>query len=569
MLQHKSLRKTTVFLVILLAIPLAGCHSILNAWLNVTELGSFTRESTLEIRGSLSIQDTPRGVRGATEPTADDLVPTAEEYRLVPGDAVNIFIFELRVRGQESAQQAVVDNRGMVNLPVIGWFKAQGLTARELEDVVKDILADRDIIHDAEVLVQFAAQRALTYTIFGNEQLAVRLNRGPGVFPIPRPDFTLLDALSVAGGLSELVSEIYVFRKTDRDLAQQSAIAEIENRDVSRDESGKTPTEGVIQEPPPLPSVAMSSGLRPASAALLGVGGQVAPDDGEVRSAPPDGPEEDPESAPDVQEIIDLMLADPATDTTEQSPEEEPATQATPHEDAVESPEPIEVAPPARWIFLNGEYVEVAPESPVAAAPPAIPTEERPIAPVIDWDEIAEERQAVRLIRVSPGGLRQGDPRYNLVVRPGDVIRLFSGDIGFYYMTGHVRRPGVFSFRSGATVTLKNAVAAAGGLDALGWPDRVTVYRRIADREQMIQVNLDRIYAGVEADFYLKKDDIVNFGTHPFAPFLIQIRNLTIPQLGGSITYFYRYVNQATKTATDQTTRFSTTNTQTLPGLFP
>ena len=58
----------------------------------------------------------------------------------------------------------------------------------------------------------------------------------------------------------------------------------------------------------------------------------------------------------------------------------------------------------------------------------------------------------------------------------------------------------MYSFRSGATVTLKNAVAAAGALDALGWPTRVTVYRRIGERVQIIQVNLDGIYAGLHAD---------------------------------------------------------------------
>ncbi len=570
MLQCTTHRPKTAVLVLTPILALAGCHSILNGWLSPAELGAFSRETTLEIRGSLSIQDTPRGIRGATEPTYADITPTAEMYRLVPGDAVNVFIFELRARNVEAAQQAMVNNRGMINLPVIGWFKAAGLTAQELEEKIRDILAERDIIHDAQVLVQFAAQRALTYTIFGNELLAVRLNRGPGVFPIPRPDFSLLDALSVAGGLSELVSEVYVFRKTERDRAQEIAITEMAETGDARPSESETPE--IADEPPPLPGVAFTSGLDASGAALIGFSTQVGPekeppaDKAGSRKPLVDPAKENPGAAPDVQEIIDLMLANPEQtgESEDEPPPAKPVAPVPPREEETVFPESGDVAPAGRWIFLNGEWIEVSPET-AQATPPVVPPKDQEIAPAVDWDEIAEEREDIRLIRISPDGLRQGDPRYNIVVRPGDVIRLYSGDIGFYYLTGHVRRPGVYSFRSGATVTLKNAVAAAAGLDALGWPDRVTVYRRIADREQMIQVNLDRIYAGVEPDFYLKKDDIVNFGTHPFAPFLVQIRNLTMPQLGGSITYFYRYINQKQKTA------FSTQNeaAQTLPGLFP
>ena len=40
----------------------------------------------------------------------------------------------------------------------------------------------------------------------------------------------------------------------------------------------------------------------------------------------------------------------------------------------------------------------------------------------------------------------------------------------------------------------------------------------------MIPVNLDRIFAGQDADFFLKPHDIINVGTHAVAPFLASIR---------------------------------------------
>lgn len=521
----------------------------MNGWLSPIELGSFDRDGqTIEIRESLSIQDTARAITGASAPTPRDLIPTVEEYRLVPGDAVNVFIHELRSRGVESAQQAVVDTQGMIDLPVVGWMKASGLTAWELEHKLKDILAERDILYDAEVLVQFAAQRALTYTIFGNESLAVRLNRGPGVFPIPRPDFRLLDALSIAGGLSELVAEIYLFRNPERDEAQAEALRAMR--------LGGHPAERAKQSP----------------ASFNGPGGtQVQPDDAPADETPAedtpaedtpaeDAPESDatsdepdvtePELSEDVREIIDLMLSDTPRGTspgTAIAPGDQ--EQAQPGENSGDDLLPRRSGP-SQWIFdvSTGAWIEVSPDQVREIITPRLPEGDNDVVPAIDWEAIASQGRQNRIMRISAEGLRRGEPESNVVVRAGDVIRLYSGDIGFYYMTGHTNRPGVYSFRSGATVTLKNAVAAAGGLDALGWPTRVTVYRRIGDREQMIQVDLDRIYAGLDADFYLKRDDIVNIGTHPVAPFLLQLRNLTIPQLSGTITYNvgYRYTRQET-----------------------
>ena len=38
-------------------------------------------------------------------------------------------------------------------------------------------------------------------------------------------------------------------------------------------------------------------------------------------------------------------------------------------------------------------------------------------------------------------------------------------------------------------------------------------------------MNLDAIFAGLEDDFFLRDDDILNIGTHIVAPFLYVIRN--------------------------------------------
>lgn len=534
----------------------------MNGWLSPTELGSYDRDGQMiEIRESLSIQDTSRAITGESGPTPQDLIPTVEEYRVVPGDVVNVFIHELRDRGVESAQQAVVDNQGMIDLPVLGWVKVGGMTAWELERKLAEILAERDILYDAEVLVQFAAQRGLTYTIFGNESLAVRLNRGPGVFPIPRPDFRLLDALSIAGGLSELVAEIYVFRNTERDEAQAEALREMR--------SGVHPAEGGRQSSAtPHGELGPEGGDSRSAASFSGPGEQPQPGVVSVADETAGEPAEaEPELSEDVREIIDLMLADASPGTAQAGgaaaahrAQDQPSRGADNGGQSSQSK-------PSTWIFdpNSGEWVEMSQEQARESLPPLLLEGDDEVVPAVDWEAVASRGRQNRVIRISAEGLRRGEPESNIVVRAGDVIRLYSGDIGFYYMTGHVNRPGVYSFRSGTTVTLKNAVAAAGGLDALGWPTRVTVYRRIGDREQMIQVDLDRIYAGLDPDCYLKRDDIVNVGTHPVAPFLLQIRQLTIPQLSGTLTYNigYRFTRQETFFKNENL------NAPSQPALFP
>ncbi len=143
--------------------------------------------------------------------------------------------------------------------------------------------------------------------------------------------------------------------------------------------------------------------------------------------------------------------------------------------------------------------------------------------PTIDWAQVAGLNEH-RVIKISANGLREGDPRQNIVVRAGDIIRLASGEFGEYYVMGQVFRPGAYSL-TGRAVTLKTVIAAAGNLAPLAWPENCTVYRRLGDREQMIQVNLDAVFAGKEQDFFIKKDDLVLVGTHPLTPFLAVLRN--------------------------------------------
>lgn len=203
-------------------------------------------------------------------------------------------------------------------------------------------------------------------------------------------------------------------------------------------------------------------------------------------------------------------------------------------------PEGLEPDGSQPFLFVNGEFV-ANPKfaGPKHSAPVAEPVPTEAATPAVNWTRVAGD-SSYRVLVVSAESLRRGDPSVNVVVRAGDVIRIVSGEVGVYYVMGQVNRVGTFGFNS-EQVTLKSAIAIAGGLSPLAWPDRCTIYRRLGQQEQMIQVNLDRIFAGLDPDFTIKRGDIINVGTHPFAPFLVRIRGFTLPTPSTDVGYSFSY----------------------------
>jgi polysaccharide export outer membrane protein len=129
-----------------------------------------------------------------------------------------------------------------------------------------------------------------------------------------------------------------------------------------------------------------------------------------------------------------------------------------------------------------------------------------------------------RVIRIPLIPLRNGDLRYNVVIRPQDMVIVPQPTVGEYYMGGHVARVGVYSL-TGRKITLKQAVVSAGMLDQVAIPQRTDVIRRIGpDQEVTVRIDLAKIFAGEQSDLYLKPNDIVQVGTNAIAPFLAAIR---------------------------------------------
>ena len=144
-------------------------------------------------------------------------------------------------------------------------------------------------------------------------------------------------------------------------------------------------------------------------------------------------------------------------------------------------------------------------------------------APFTGFNDPGPE-QDVRVIRIPYEALKRGELQFNIPIRPHDVIFVPDPQIGFYYMGGHVARPGAYQL-SGQKVKLKDAVISASMLDGLAIPQRTQIVRHIhPNAEVFVRVDLEKIFSGQQPDIYLKPGDEVMVGSNVLAPFLAAVR---------------------------------------------
>jgi protein involved in polysaccharide export with SLBB domain len=137
-----------------------------------------------------------------------------------------------------------------------------------------------------------------------------------------------------------------------------------------------------------------------------------------------------------------------------------------------------------------------------------------------------QEPGDLRIIRIPHDRLSRGEQKYNIVIRPNDMIVAPLPRTGVYYMGGHVSSVGAYTIVPENKVTLTRAIVSAGMLDAVAIPWRTDVIRKVGpDRQIWVSVDLDKIFSGDAPDLYLRPDDVVMVGTSWYAPFLVAARN--------------------------------------------
>jgi polysaccharide export outer membrane protein len=404
-----------------------------------------------------------------TDPVPEDLIPLPVTYRLGPGDALEVTLYDLIVPNQPETYEVQIDARGNIELPQLGRLSVAGKTSEQATDVIKEAM--RRLVSDPLALVVPRAQRQQTFNIVGAVE-------SPGPYFIPKADYRLLEAITAGGVFDESIPEVFVIRQvtlTDDALG---------TGDVGSGVSPASPDAA----PTPVPGKD-----------LIDLIDEVA------------GPEKKEEKKEEPKEGTPPGSPG-AFATRDRQPEKTPAVDLV-EQDAPTSAEPPEQAPArsdSTWVFLNGKWVQLSRQ-------PSTDTTPAPAGqPIITQ----------RVIRISLGELLSGKQSINIVIRPGDVVRVPAPPAGLVYVGGQVARPGPYQLPSTGGLTLLRAINAAGGYGGIAIPSRIDLTRMVGkDRQATIMLNGVAIAEQTQPDIYIKPNDIINVGTNFWALPLAVIRN--------------------------------------------
>jgi protein involved in polysaccharide export with SLBB domain len=445
---------------------LTGCET--KSWIDPSELGRIEKTPlVVPILSKLlvGIEQDEIVAASARDVRAEDLAVPEVDFPLGAGDVLQIEINDLVQPGTQSVPIRRISPTGNITLPLVGELRLAGLSEFEAAEAINAAFRDGDFIQDARASVSVVQGVSRTFTAVGfvNQQ---------GTYEIPKPDYRLWDALTAARGPSadQAVNYIYVIRNRSR-----AAVAPL-----------PMPVEPAPADPgfDPLMPTSQSGG-----SGFFASFRQDAP--------VPTGPMMD-ESEPAAGPVVDDPLAPTNPGVADKVIE---------IEDAGAMPADPAMADPLAPVPLTPEELTASQAEPFAFASPNEP----------------EDREVIRI--PFEALLRRVELKYNIVIRPGDMIFVPSPPIGEYYMAGNVNRGGAYSLTA-RNITLQQAVASAGGLNQVAIPARTEIVRRIGNNHQVfVRVDLEKIAAGIEPDIYLKPNDLVRVGTNAGAPFLAALRN--------------------------------------------
>lgn len=483
---------------------LTGCE--VDSYLDPSRVGRWEMTATtVPILDRLSIiEQAGEDEVEFSDVTPEDLIPEIEEYRLGPGDQVEITFRDLFVRGVTERFVREIDRRGYVDLPQIGEVYVGDMTRERVQRAVANAAIERGIIQrdpvqDPVISVVVLSPRKQTFTVIGSVQAA-------GTFSVPKTDFRMLEALGVVGAFNEDAEYIYVIRHIPltEEAAGRPRPPQNGRTPVPTPEGGEQPPAGddllkIIDDlsgPEPTPPDANQPRREPA------------------RTEPQQPPSDDP---PPIDLPGGPSVFDPGGAVVRRQPENErsqPPAVLLIEDRRPGAPQPEPKPPTAlspegsQWMYLDGKWVMVKrkaipPEAQQAGVEPPLMTQ--------------------RVIRVPVKPLLAGDARYNIVIRPGDTIRVPRLDSGTFFLMGEIARGGSFTLTE--EMTLTRAIATAGGLANLAIPERVDLTRMVGkDRQATVRLNLRAIHEGTQPDIYLKDNDLINIGTNFWAVPLAVVR---------------------------------------------
>lgn len=131
--------------------------------------------------------------------------------------------------------------------------------------------------------------------------------------------------------------------------------------------------------------------------------------------------------------------------------------------------------------------------------------------------------------------LMSADPRYNVMVYPGDVVKV--PPAGIVYVVGQVRKPGGFLLKTNEDLSVLQALALAEGTTSTSAGKSARIIRTQSGKRMEIPVNLTRILAGKAADPVLQAKDILFVPNSAGKTALYRGAEAAVTITGGLIVY--------------------------------
>ncbi len=584
----KALIRTWFYILIgLLVTGGAGCG---NKFFDPAQIGRFRPTPAVNIiLDSLGVaEESPSPWEDATEPLPEDVLTSDHDYRLGSGDVVRIAIYELLMEGRMETRDYVINESGKLSVPDVGIIQASGLSETALEQSIRDILSP-NILANPTVSVTLINSQQRLCSVVGegvarpgrfviprhNFRLADALAVAGGanqfnvtniyVSRAPRSDAGETLARSTFGGqripqplatvgptpIDATMSEFGGLPPVSRAPQQARPTFQRERQMLGMETSMTqrlwSESEKVISARSNLPSQTYGEVISPASFApapgyhslVPGMAARgvtaLAPLQGSAGATP----------NPQLEWVFENGKWTPVTRgaTSVAPPTSVPRTpssapsipRSAPTGPAAVPTQPSRGlsnpgdAPQIEWVFQEGRWVPVQgrslqPDTPAyefGQDPSVLPLNGRTPGMDDGWETVEE----TRLIQIPKDRLMAGDQKYNIVIKPGDTIYVPVDVVGEFYIMGNVNRTGTINM-TGRPVTLKMAVAMAGGLGPLAYPKKCEITRRIdTNREETVLVDLDKIASGEQPDFFIKPNDTINVGTHYSSRWRAVLRN--------------------------------------------
>jgi polysaccharide export outer membrane protein len=155
----------------------------------------WSRSATVDPGSARAAENPGRGQTASTATTDSGPAVRNESlqpYILQPGDVIEVLVW----KNPDLSRTVVVRPDGQISLPLLNEVSAAGRTALELRDDLAQRLTEYVSLNEVSVIIEEV--RSVAVSVLGEV-------RQPGRYPLPSRT-TVLDALAMAGGLTEFAS---------------------------------------------------------------------------------------------------------------------------------------------------------------------------------------------------------------------------------------------------------------------------------------------------------------------------------------------------------------------------